>query len=266
MITGINVKQAENSILAAVNSLVLESKSKENSSISPTQLLSDNDQFNGMELNMRANSLVQELWDGVTMPVGQNSCSDMSAGISDCYSAMETGSIHGTDKGLFSESGLQQLLDAIAGDNVSRTSAYRSSANPISCLNLEHQFSTSVGGPSVYMNQVPSVCAPSMNGASDVLLPHCNPEIVHGTVKQAPSNSNIRLWIDDSCSINTESSVLSQSKKPEEAAKVKKRARPGESTRPRPKDRQQIQDRLNELREIVPNGAKVCLTLFFQIS
>ncbi|CAL9757823.1 unnamed protein product [Musa acuminata subsp. burmannicoides] len=256
MVTGINVKQAENSILAAVNSLVLESKSKENSSIPPTQLLSDNDQFNGMELNMRANSLVQELWDGVTMPVGHNSCSDMSAGISDCYSAMETGSIHGTDKGLFSESGLQQLLDAIAGDHFSKTSAYRSSANPISGLNLEHQFSTSVGGPSVYMNQVPSVCAPFMNSASDVLLPHCNPEIVHGSVKQAPSNSNIRLWIDDSCSINTESSVLSQSKKPEEAAKVKKRARPGESTRPRPKDRQQIQDRLNELREIVPNGAK----------
>ena len=37
----------------------------------------------------------------------------------------------------------------------------------------------------------------------------------------------------------------------------KKRARPGESTRPRPRDRQQIQDRVKELREIVPNGAKV---------
>ncbi|CAA6666880.1 unnamed protein product [Spirodela intermedia] len=33
-------------------------------------------------------------------------------------------------------------------------------------------------------------------------------------------------------------------------------ARPGESTRPRPRDRQQIQDRVKELREIVPNGAK----------
>lgn len=59
------------------------------------------------------------------------------------------------------------------------------------------------------------------------------------------------LSVDDSCSINN-------AKKPEEGLKmVKKRARPGESTRPRPKDRQQIQDRVKELREIVPNSAKV---------
>ncbi|XP_027936707.1 transcription factor EMB1444 isoform X2 [Vigna unguiculata] len=36
----------------------------------------------------------------------------------------------------------------------------------------------------------------------------------------------------------------------------KKRARPGESCRPRPRDRQLIQDRIKELRELVPNGAK----------
>lgn len=65
------------------------------------------------------------------------------------------------------------------------------------------------------------------------------------------------LSIDDSCSINN-------TKKPEEGSKmVKKRARPGESTRPRPKDRQQIQDRVKELREIVPNSAKVFLLKTF---
>ncbi|GAU25180.1 hypothetical protein TSUD_150790 [Trifolium subterraneum] len=36
----------------------------------------------------------------------------------------------------------------------------------------------------------------------------------------------------------------------------KKRARPGDSCRPRPRDRQLIQDRIKELRELVPNGAK----------
>ncbi|CAK8543564.1 unnamed protein product [Lathyrus sativus] len=36
----------------------------------------------------------------------------------------------------------------------------------------------------------------------------------------------------------------------------KKRARPGESCRPRPRDRQLIQDRIKELRDLVPNGAK----------
>lgn len=37
----------------------------------------------------------------------------------------------------------------------------------------------------------------------------------------------------------------------------KKRARPGENCRPRPRDRQLIQDRIKELRELVPNGSKV---------
>ncbi|KAL5561862.1 hypothetical protein UlMin_031609 [Ulmus minor] len=36
----------------------------------------------------------------------------------------------------------------------------------------------------------------------------------------------------------------------------KKRARPGENSRPRPRDRQLIQDRIKELRELIPNGAK----------
>ncbi|GJN28243.1 hypothetical protein PR202_gb16347 [Eleusine coracana subsp. coracana] len=36
----------------------------------------------------------------------------------------------------------------------------------------------------------------------------------------------------------------------------RKRSRPGESAKPRPKDRQLIQDRIKELRELVPNGAK----------
>ncbi|WCJ38383.1 Transcription factor bHLH155 [Euphorbia peplus] len=36
----------------------------------------------------------------------------------------------------------------------------------------------------------------------------------------------------------------------------KKRARPGENCRPRPRDRQLIQDRIKELRELVPSGAK----------
>ncbi|KAL3644949.1 hypothetical protein CASFOL_010129 [Castilleja foliolosa] len=36
----------------------------------------------------------------------------------------------------------------------------------------------------------------------------------------------------------------------------KKRARPGESSRPRPRDRQLIQERIKELRELVPNGSK----------
>ncbi|XWS46950.1 hypothetical protein CRYUN_Cryun14cG0112100 [Craigia yunnanensis] len=42
----------------------------------------------------------------------------------------------------------------------------------------------------------------------------------------------------------------------EPAKNNKKRARAGENPRPRPRDRQLIQDRIKELRELVPNGAK----------
>ncbi|XP_022769538.1 transcription factor EMB1444-like [Durio zibethinus] len=42
----------------------------------------------------------------------------------------------------------------------------------------------------------------------------------------------------------------------EPAKTNRKRARPGENPRPRPRDRQLIQDRIKELRDLVPNGAK----------
>ncbi|URE02147.1 hypothetical protein MUK42_21072 [Musa troglodytarum] len=260
MITRSSGKQVENSISAAVNSLVLENDRTGNSSISPMQLLSDNNLFDDMEFDMRQNNFGHDLWDDITVPVGRNNCSNPSAGTSNCISMIEMASISGTDKGLFSESGFQQLLDAITGDHVHKAPSHSSGAryvHPISGPDLENQCSTSLCGPSVHRYQVPSVVLPSINGTSGLLLPYCNSEVIHGSPKHKVSNSNICSWIDDSCSMNTEGSVLDQTKKPEEAAKVvKKRARPGESTRPRPKDRQQIQDRLKELREIVPNGAK----------
>ena len=66
------------------------------------------------------------------------------------------------------------------------------------------------------------------------------------------------------------SSCSEQFEKSSEPAKNKKRARPGESCRPRPRDRQLIQDRIKELRELVPNGAKVhpclpCFLILFQL-
>lgn len=42
---------------------------------------------------------------------------------------------------------------------------------------------------------------------------------------------------------------------------IQKRLRPGKNPRSRPIDRQHIRDRLNELREIVPHGAKVNVLL-----
>ncbi|XVE61940.1 hypothetical protein DITRI_Ditri06bG0078700 [Diplodiscus trichospermus] len=41
-----------------------------------------------------------------------------------------------------------------------------------------------------------------------------------------------------------------------QSSTCKRRARPGDNPRPRPRDRQMIQDRLKELRELVPDGTK----------
>ncbi|OWM72195.1 hypothetical protein CDL15_Pgr018079 [Punica granatum] len=120
-------------------------------------------------------------------------------------------------KGLFSELGIEELLEGI-GSTITKSSF----KDPLS--------------------------ASRRKGAEGLLL-------------NGPSNlahkSQVGLWIDDSYSINAGGAPTCAPKRAEEPAKPsRKRARPGESTRPRPKDRQQIQDRLKELRGIIPNGAK----------
>ncbi|CAK9327927.1 unnamed protein product [Citrullus colocynthis] len=70
--------------------------------------------------------------------------------------------------------------------------------------------------------------------------------------------SQIRSWVEQGDNLKRDSSVsTAYSKRPDEVNKSsRKRLKPGENPRPRPKDRQMIQDRVKELREIVPNGAK----------
>ncbi|KAM1807325.1 hypothetical protein ACFX11_030358 [Malus domestica] len=70
--------------------------------------------------------------------------------------------------------------------------------------------------------------------------------------------SQISSWVKQGNSANHESSVsTAYSKRPDMIGKSnRKRLKPGENPRPRPKDRQMIQDRVKELRDIVPNGAK----------
>ncbi|KAG2674324.1 hypothetical protein I3760_13G128000 [Carya illinoinensis] len=81
-----------------------------------------------------------------------------------------------------------------------------------------------------------------------------------GNLSQATSiyGSHISSWVEQGNNVKCDNSVsTAYSKKPDEINKSnRKRLKPGENPRPRPKDRQMIQDRVKELREIVPNGAK----------
>ncbi|CAA0314975.1 unnamed protein product [Arabidopsis thaliana] len=70
------------------------------------------------------------------------------------------------------------------------------------------------------------------------------------------------LWIDD----DERSSIGGNWKKPHEEGVKKKRAKAGESRRPRPKDRQMIQDRIKELRGMIPNGAKCSIDTLLDLT
>jgi hypothetical protein len=82
-----------------------------------------------------------------------------------------------------------------------------------------------------------------------------------GTCSQTTSiyGSQLSSWVEQGHNAGHDCSVSTAfSKKNDETSKPnRKRLKAGENPRPRPKDRQMIQDRVKELREIVPNGAKV---------
>ncbi|CAD5319646.1 unnamed protein product [Arabidopsis thaliana] len=69
--------------------------------------------------------------------------------------------------------------------------------------------------------------------------------------------SQISSWVEQAHSLKREGSPRMVNKnETAKPANYRKRLKPGENPRPRPKDRQMIQDRVKELREIIPNGAK----------
>ncbi|KAK1258388.1 Transcription factor LHW [Acorus gramineus] len=238
------------------NSLGTSSDGKENALDVPMEIEADKDLFDGLELDFRKDE-VRQCWDDNMMVVGSSNCLNLTTSVSECISELDVNSMADRDKGLFSEFGLEQLLDAVVGNINSATDHNHSLASDQKIQNAtadQHsgdQFSTTT-----YSSQIPLVSLPCFSNI-DHFLSGCNPaNAIHASQKDV-LKSHVSSWIDDNYSINAENAVIMQPKRSEEPAKVtRKRARPGESTRPRPKDRQQIQDRVKELREIVPNGAK----------
>lgn len=228
---------------------------KGSSSNRPNQLLADNDLFEGMELDLSPGILRQESWDDIIMPVGSSSCSNLSTNISECMPDMGMGSLAAADKGLFYGSSFEQLLDAVVEE----------SANPLSGNSSVPVGVSSTG--SLDFSQVSTVNRVDSHEGNMKLAPLAEfnlEKIFQQSSNEALVQSRVGSWTNGAGIRNAESVVTNKAKKPEETSKVKKRARPGESTRPRPKDRQQIQDRVKELREIVPNGAKVMFQIHSQ--
>ncbi|KAK3158711.1 hypothetical protein QOZ80_2AG0140590 [Eleusine coracana subsp. coracana] len=184
--------------------------------------------------------VMHDWWDGAALLAGNISHLDATT----TNSATERGNsdaLSAEERGLFSESIFEELG---FGGNVCPIVTNTPVADSVSSYqlpqyNLEDPFAGSKA-------HIPSLTVPSSS---------CTAENVQIATKTIPMSLG-SLSMDVSCSLNTANSKVSQAKKPEGIKAIKKRARPGESTRPRPKDRQQIQERVKELREIVPNSAK----------
>ncbi|CAN0840866.1 Transcription factor bHLH157 [Linum grandiflorum] len=154
-------------------------------------------------------------------------------------------------KGLFSELGLEELLGGIRSSRCDLKSSIidDGASSPAKRVKMENNSSYSVN--QVHLGNVISCSSSSTSVPASSLDKPKNLMF---------SKSPMAMLIDDSYhrSITSKGTTTPEkAKKPEESVKgSKKRARPGESSRPRPKDRQQIQDRLKELKGIVPNAEK----------
>ncbi|XP_015896324.3 transcription factor bHLH157 [Ziziphus jujuba] len=191
---------------------------------------------------------VGKCWEDTMMPISSGGNSSSST-LSKCISELDARSMSSSKKGLFSELELEKLL-AAASTSCSATNS-----------NLEDQSSSTKRRriESSTLNCNEAQLARFTGSSGSISSMNYNLDKLNNLVakKEVIPKSQVGLWIDDSYSITAGSAVLSKTQKPEEQTKTtRKRARPGESTRPRPKDRQQIQDRIKELRGIIPNGGK----------
>jgi len=166
--------------------------------------------------------------------------------------------------GIFSLTDTDQLLDAvisnvnpggkqISGDSASCKTSVTDIPSSSYCRSKDPKHCESSGAPSLIKNE--------FTVSNLVKQPSFLEKEEDGCLSQNNGihKSQIRLWIESGQNMKCESASASSSKGVDTSSKAsRKRSRPGENPKPRPKDRQLIQDRIKELRELVPNGAKVC--------
>ncbi|XP_061342778.1 transcription factor LHW-like isoform X2 [Gastrolobium bilobum] len=171
-----------------------------------------------------------------------------------------------SDSSIFSGMGTDHLLDAV----VSRAqSAAKLNSDEMSCRTTVTRINPTCV-PSPACKQVMSDHGVQgglfdfpktgvKTGAVETSSLRCSKDDT-GNCSQTTSiyGSQLSSWVENGSNVKRENSVSTgYSKRPDEVCKSnRKRLKPGENPRPRPKDRQMIQDRVKELREIVPNGSK----------
>lgn len=188
-------------------------------------------------------------WEDTVVPLEIGGHLDISASSSNCISEQYVDSKFRTSNTLFSKLGLHQRLEEIGRGSCS---VARSDLN-------DQLYSTAkrrkIETPLLTSNEVS--CLSRFDGSVNSFQPvyHLNSSSNFEFKDKVINKLEAGPFISDNCSIIAGNTVSSPKKLEQPAKTIKKKAKPG--TKPRPKDRQQIHDRLLELRELVPNGEKV---------
>ncbi|KAE8694661.1 Serine/threonine-protein kinase WNK-related, putative isoform 3 [Hibiscus syriacus] len=235
----IPVRKAANSSVSSITDAFI-------CNIEKSSIFHDNgkDLFNGIGMDFGFRKAGEPSED-IVMPLLHGDNKDVASVISSLTSELDVHSMTGKRKGLLSELGLEEFLGGV------------SNSYYVTKSSVEDQFSTikrrktESCSSNFHQDQPESL---SCSGGSMHLVQHSHTwDKSDNTIfnKEIHRKSHVGLWIDDSYSVNAGNAVVAALKKP-----TRKRAKPGESTRPRPKDRQLIQDRIKELRGIIPHSGK----------
>ncbi|KAF5185548.1 Transcription factor lhw [Thalictrum thalictroides] len=237
------------------------------------QIPSGDDLFDILGLDFKSKQLYGS-WNSFLIHGEDAKPENSSIDVSACTTQTEAGrevndSI--SESGIFNGTGSDHLLDAVVSKVHSNTK--QNSDDDMSCWTTLTQMSNSSvltdslkGGRNnvpdqkqVKMFSFPTSVVKSQLTGSSSFRTGCSLDNAGKSSQINSANgSQISLLCEDGPSMKRDNSIsTAHSKRPDETGKQnRKRLRPGENPRPRPKDRQMIQDRVKELREIVPNGAK----------
>ncbi|XP_031493883.1 transcription factor bHLH155-like [Nymphaea colorata] len=216
----------------------------------PLQSTTNGDLYDSLGLKFKRTHGLP-FWDDSLLPARDGNPANFDASLSVSFPELEAHPLVNFDRS-YLDMCSENLLDAVVA-KVQCAPINRDSDDTLSKSTFTKANGTSVPNIQVQFEKQ----SPMRENADSPPLPDISDEkTAHYPSDGLPSMSQFSSWVEGSHSIGAEIS-LSEKKKIDEPVKTnRKRARPGESTRPRPKDRQQIQDRMKELREIVPNGAK----------
>lgn len=150
-----------------------------------------------------------------------------------------------SDSVVYSSSGTDHLLDAV----VSKFSNFSASSSH-TLVNLSKKSQGELFGSPKFWGNLGVMEPISFKGEHSKKENFSEATCIYG--------SQISSLVDPSQSMKHNGGTsTAYSKRSDDVEKSnRKRVKPGDKPRPRPKDRQMIQDRMKELREIIPNGSK----------